>query len=96
MKENDLPLMVLVPVAWLKQLEEKMDSLMSRYQEPEVKTLGGWISEEEAKKLLGRETTWFWQKRKVGELRYTKAGNKIFYEMDDLKLFLERNKRSAA
>lgn len=96
MKENDLPLMALVPVAWLKQLEEKMDSIICLHQEPESRALGGWISEEEAKKLLGRETTWFWQKRKVGELRYTKAGNKIFYEMDDLKTFLERNKRSAA
>ena len=48
------------------------------------------VSEVEAKKLLGRETTWFWQKRKSGELKYRKMGNKNYYRLSDIeKLFVE-------
>jgi hypothetical protein len=47
------------------------------------------VSELEAKKLLLRGTTWFWERRRAGELPYTKLGGQVFYLMKDLVKYLE-------
>lgn len=43
------------------------------------------VTEKEAIKILGKKATWFWLKRKSGELKYTKVGAKVFYSLDELK-----------
>jgi len=55
-----------------------------------VKVLGDYISEKEAQELLNRKTTWFWQKRKSGELSGKKAGNQWFYKKEDIIRFIEK------
>lgn len=87
---------VLVPESWLEQLDEKLNALMNRPSERQSNTLGDWISEEEAKKMLGRETTWFYYRRKAGELEYAKAGRKTYYSLASINQFLEQNRNSAA
>ena len=72
----------------LKQLKDIDDKL----EKP--KSIDDYVSELEAKKLLGRGTTWFWERRRAGELPYTKLGGQVFYLMKDLIKYLEE--RSSA
>ena len=95
-KEFNYQSFVLVPEAWLEQIEEKLNALMSQSGKQESKTLGDWISEEDAKQLLGRETTWFYHRRKTGELKYTKVGRRTYYSLASIHQFLEQNRNSAA
>lgn len=46
--------------------------------------LGDYITEDEAKKLLSRKTTWFWGMRKDGNLKFSKVGNRIYYLKHDI------------
>ncbi len=54
-------------------------------------TLGDYITETEAKKLLGRKTTWFWTRRQNGMLPYSKIGATIYYSKQDLMKLLASN-----
>ena len=54
----------------LKKLEDIEDKLVA------PKSVSDYVSELEAKKLLGRGTTWFWERRRAYELPYTKLGGK--------------------
>ena len=67
----------------LKQLKDIDDKL----EKP--KSVNDYVSELEAKKLLGRGTTWFWERRRSGELPYTKLGGQVFFLMKDLIKYLE-------
>ena len=67
----------------LKQLKDIDDKL----EKP--KSVNDYVSELEAKKLLLRGTTWFWERRRSGELPYTKLGGQVFYLMKDLVKYLE-------
>jgi hypothetical protein len=95
-KDFNFQSFVLVPEEWLEQIDEKLNSLMSRPHEQESKTLGDWISEEDAKQLLGRKTTWFYHRRIGGELEYTKAGRTTYYSRASINRYLEQNRNSAA
>ena len=64
----------------LKEIEDKLNK---------PKSLDDYVSEFEAKKLLGRGTTWFWERRRSGELPYTKLGGQVYYLMSDLVKYLE-------
>jgi predicted DNA-binding transcriptional regulator AlpA len=64
----------------LKEIEDKLNR---------PKSLDDYISEFEAKKLLGRGSTWFWERRKSGELPYTKLGGQVYYLKSDLVKYLE-------
>ncbi len=90
---NDL---VMVPKNLLQEVRDGQEKLMKLLtKNPNHLSQGSnvpdkLISEVEAKKILGRETTWFWQKRKSGELKYRKMGNKNYYRLSDIeKLFVE-------
>lgn len=48
-----------------------------------------YLSEAEAKELLGRKTTWFWEQRKAGRLAYSKIGNRVYYRREDLMSLFE-------
>ena len=67
----------------LKQLKDIDDKL----EKP--KSVNDYVSELEAKKLLGRGTTWFWERRTSGELPYTKLGGQVYYLKIDLVKYLE-------
>ena len=64
----------------LKEIEDKLNR---------PKSIDDYVSELEAKKLLLRGTTWFWERRRAGELPYTKLGCQVFYLMKDLVKYLE-------
>lgn len=55
-------------------------------------SIGDFIPESEAQKLLGRKVTWFWNMRKKGALSFSKVGNRIFYSKADILKLLLQNK----
>ncbi|MGD9992897.1 MAG: hypothetical protein AB7S69_06330 [Salinivirgaceae bacterium] len=71
----------------LKDIQGKLSGKNSKEN-----ILGDYVSEKEAQELLNRKTTWFWQKRKTGELIGKKAGNQWFYKMADIQGFIENGK----
>ena len=50
-----------------------------------------YISEEEAKNLLGKKATWFWQQRTQGKISYSKVGNSIFYKRTEIEKLFDDN-----
>jgi len=85
----------LVPKAWLHTIAEKQDMILSLMEKGSSyaadNCIGDYISEEEAKRLVGRKATWFWSMRTTGQLPFSKTGKKIFYLKSDIKKLLEKN-----
>ena len=52
--------------------------------------LEDYISEYEARKILNRSTTWFWELRKSG-FPYSKLRGEIYYRKSDFVDYLELN-----
>jgi hypothetical protein len=79
---------LLVPKAWLEAIMETQRKILCLLEKDGISEkdspLNGYISELEAKKLLGRKTTWFWQMRTSGRLAFAKVGSKIFYNKTDI------------
>ena len=84
---------------------EKLDELLSKVNQinetlsntgsytSSKNVLGDYISEKEAKQLLEKGTTWFWNKRQSKELSAKKAGNTLYYKRSDILKFIENGKR---
>jgi hypothetical protein len=53
--------------------------------------LGEFISEKDARKLLDRKTTWFYEQRRSGLLPYSKVGSKVYYKRNDLFNLMKNN-----
>ena len=70
-----------------RRIIKKLNDIDDKLEKP--KSFDDYVSELEAKKLLGRGTTWFWERRRSGELPYTKLGGQVFYLMKDLIKYLE-------
>ena len=70
-----------------RRIIKKLNDIDDKLEKP--KSFDDYVSELEAKKLLGRGTTWFWERRTSGELPYTKLGGQVFYLMKDLVKYLE-------
>lgn len=51
--------------------------------------MGDWIPEEDAMELLGRGKTWFWDKRKTGELPGKKAAGRWYYKLSEINKYIE-------
>ncbi len=83
--------MSLVPQDFLINLMHVVNEIKDTVQakEKQTDTIGDYISEADAKKILGRKTTWFWALRKSGKIPFTKVGNKIWYSKADLLNFIE-------
>ena len=85
----------LLPKAWLHAIAEKQDRILSLREKGSTyvadNCIGEYISEEEAKRQVGRKTTWFWSMRTTGQLPFSKTGKKIFYLKSDIKKLLEKN-----
>ena len=82
-----------VPSDELLQIKQMLMELLSATKGGYSVNLGDWIDEKEAQKLLGRKGTWFWHRRKNGELVFTKVGNKIMYSRESILNFLNQNAR---
>ena len=82
-----------VPSEMLEQIMQKLDDLSAVVRGGSPQKLGDWVSEKDAQQLLGRKGTWFWHRRKNGELVFTKVGNKIMYSRESILNFLNQNVR---
>ena len=51
--------------------------------------MGDWIPEGDAMELLGRGKTWFWDKRKTGELPGKKAAGRWYYKLSEINKYIE-------
>lgn len=92
--ETELPKFVIVPYDRMEELLQRLGSIEKSLQQNKSNSggLGDYISEHEAKKILGKQTTWFWNKRKSGELIARKAGNTWYYKQNDILKFIENGK----
>ena len=63
----------------LKNIEQKLEKPLS---------VDDYISEREAKKMLTRGTTWFWEQRKKG-LPFFKLGAEVYYKKSDLLILMK-------
>ena len=52
------------------------------------KTLGDYLPENKAMELLDRGKTWFWNKRKSGELLGKKAAGRWYYKKTDITKYI--------
>jgi len=68
----------------LKKLED-IDNKIERQT-----SVSDYISEQDAKKLLARGTTWFWERRKMG-LPFFKLGAEVYYLKTDLLILMKTN-----
>jgi hypothetical protein len=87
----------LVPIEMLQSIldnQEEILAVLKGGNTPTTESVGDYITEAQAKKLIGRQTSWFWQMRKAGQLSFSKVGNKIFYIKNDI-LNLIKNKHNA-
>ncbi len=83
------------------ELLEAIDEKFKQYfpmqsQKEEVSTVGEYISQQEAMKLLGRKATWFYNKRQSNELPAIKSGNSWWYLMSDIEKFIKNGRQSDA
>jgi hypothetical protein len=94
---DDLTRLVIVPYEKLDDLMQKVNKISEAIVQakPERNVLGDYISEKQAKELLSKGTTWFWNKRKSGELTGRKAGNQWYYRKSDIQCFIENGEKSS-
>jgi len=71
----------------LSRILKKLKDIEDKLNKP--KSIDDYVSELEAKQLLGRGTTWFWERRRSGELPYTRLGVQVYYLRKDLVKYLE-------
>src|SRR5687768_11471532 len=95
--------LILVPESLLYEMVKRQDAI-DKKQDRIITLLekgitseipGNYIPEEDAKELLDRKTTWFWQMRSSGKLAFTKVGNRIFYAKADIQKLLDNNRTEA-
>ncbi len=53
--------------------------------------LGDWISEKEAKRLLGKGTTTLWEMRRKGYITYSKINGTVYYSKKSILDLLKKN-----
>jgi len=63
------------------QILKKLEDIDKRLDKP--LTVDDYVSERDAKKMLQRGTTWFWEKRNQG-LPFFKLGAEVYYKISDL------------
>ena len=71
----------------LSRILKKLKDIEDKLNKP--RSIDDYVSELEAKQLLGRGTTWFWERRRSGELPYTRLGVQVYYLRKDLVKYLE-------
>lgn len=85
----------LVPKAFLQSIAEsnlKILSFLENGNNASINSIGDYISETDAKNLLSKKTTWFWNMRKSGKLAFSKVGGTNFYNKSDIIKLLENNR----
>jgi hypothetical protein len=85
--------LVLVPAQLVDEIKQLLNELkLNQSTQKEVNnSLGEFISEKEARKLLDRKATWFYEQRRSGRLPYSKVGSKVYYKRQNLFNLLKNN-----
>ncbi|MBT3424873.1 MAG: helix-turn-helix domain-containing protein [Bacteroidetes bacterium] len=87
--------LVLIPKRQLDEIQLVQEKILNAISNKEFKSpikgaiANKFIPESTAKEMLGKGTTWFWQKRRDGELNFRKVGNKIYYKLSDIEKLFE-------
>jgi hypothetical protein len=86
---------LLVPKDWLLEIKESNLKILQLLQGKKNgdRSIGDFISEDDAKKLLQRGTTWFWNMRSSGQLPYSKVGGTNYYSKKDINDLIEKNRK---
>lgn len=88
MKQN----LTIVSEDFLEQINEKQDKILNLLQDGIPLTQNDFITESQAKGILQKKSTWFWQMRKNGLLPFRKIGKSIYYSKTEINLLLENSK----
>ena len=85
--DHDGELLVMVPIALLTAIGLKQDELLQLIQKGHhhAPALKDYLSEEEAKKLLSKGKTWFFNMRNLCKLSGVKVGATRFYKMTEIQ-----------
>jgi len=85
--------LILTDQSKIERIEKKVDELHELIKNGAFNqsSIGKYVSETEAKKLLGKGTTWFWEQRTKGTLKHSKVGATNYYKIEDLEKFIEDN-----
>ena len=70
----------------INEILEKLENIEQKLEKP--LSVNDYISEREAKKMLTRGTTWFWEQRKKG-LPFFKLGAEVYYKKSDLLILMK-------
>lgn len=89
--DEQMKVFVMIPKEEFEEMRNGIRELLGR----EKASSGDYISEQQAKLVLGRKTTWFWQMRVKGRIGFSKIGNKIFYAKKDIEIFLNKYRKEA-
>ncbi|MEI6766783.1 MAG: hypothetical protein WCM76_14225 [Bacteroidota bacterium] len=90
-----LPRFALIPYEKMDELMEmmkKMQTFLHQGNKQEQGALDDYILEKDAKVLLQKGTTWFWNKRRSKEISGKKAGNQWYYLKSEILKFIENGK----
>ena len=95
-EQNYFKEMILVPKWLLQEIYKTQGKILIALEKlPTAQPVltgmvgGKYIPETTAKEMLGKGTTWFWQMRKSGQLKYKKVGSKIYYVIQDIENLIE-------
>ena len=96
--ESSFDQLVLIPKRQLDEIQLVQEKILhaisnKEYDKPIKGAIANkFIPESTAKEILGKGTTWFWKKRKDGELGFRKVGNKVYYLPSEIEsLFKNKN-----
>ena len=82
----------IVPDSFLEKLNEKQDQIINLLKTNESVCQNEFLTEKEARELLQKKSTWFWQMRKNGVLPFRKIGKSIYYSKKEIIQLLENSK----
>ncbi len=75
----------------LDEIKNTQLKILSLFETTLKDDLSDYITESQAKDLLKKKTTWFWQMRKRGQLKFSKIGKAIYYSKSDIIKLFEKN-----
>ena len=83
----------IVPDSFLEKLNEKQDQIIDLLKSTDKLNQNEFLTEKEARELLQKKATWFWQMRKDGLLPFRKIGKSIYYSKKEINQLLENSKQ---
>jgi hypothetical protein len=92
--QTEMQLQVVIPLQKLDELIDKQNEILGLLQNNQEgnkiqEVNPDYVSELNAKKMLGKGTTWFWQQRQSGILPFSKIGRTIYYRLADIQSLLK-------